>query len=130
MSTESLVRDRPTFGRDLTETQGYVEALTKPAKFRWTSRHSAVIEAALDLEDVVSVQITYHPGWRALANRKPCRVSSDGLGQIVVAPACSGECTLDLVYDGGPEMRAATIVSGASWLGCLVWILFSRRKRL
>jgi hypothetical protein len=130
MSPESLVRDRPTFGRDLTETQGYVEALTKPAKFRWTSRHSAVTEAALRPEDVVSVQITYHPGWRALANGKPCRVSSDGLGQIVVAPACSGECTLDLVYDGGPEMRAATIVSGASWLGCLVWILFSRRKRL
>jgi hypothetical protein len=130
MAPESLVRDRPANGGDIAETRGYVEALTKPASFRWTSRHSAVIEAALRPEDVVSVQITYHPGWRALANGKPCRVSSDGLGQIVVEPACSGECKLDLVYDGGLEMGAATIVSGASWLGCLVWILFSRRKRL
>jgi hypothetical protein len=130
MARESLVRDQPTFGRDLSETRAYVQALTTPAKFQWTSRHSAVIEAALTPEQVISVQITYHPGWRALANGKPCRVSGDGLGQIVVEPACSGECKMDLIYDGGPELRAATILSGASWLGCLVWILFSRRKRI
>jgi hypothetical protein len=130
MARENLVRNQPTFGRDFTETRGYVQALTTPANFRWTSRHSAEIEATLRPEQVLSVQITYHPGWRALANGKPCRISGDGLGQIVVEPACSGKCQVDLIYDGGLEMRAATIVSGASWLGCMVWILFSPRKRI
>lgn len=128
MARETLVRDRPTFGLDVTETRAYVQALTKPAKFQWTSRHSAVIEAALRPEDAVSVQITYHPGWRALANGKTCQVSGDGLGQMVLEPACSGDCKLDLIYDGGLEMRVATMVSAASWLGCILWILFYRRK--
>ena len=130
LARESLVRDRPTFGRDVTETRSYVQALTTPANFRWTSRHSAEIEAALRPEDVVSVQITYHRGWRALANGKSCRVSGDGLGLIVVEPECAGKCKVDLIYDGGPELRAATLISGAGWLGCIIWILSSRRKRL
>jgi hypothetical protein len=36
---------------------------------------------------------------------------------------------LELAYDGGLEMRVAKVVSGASWLGCVGWILLSRRKR-
>ena len=86
-------------------------------------------EATLRPEQVVSVQITYHPGWRALANGESCRVFADGLGQIVAEPHCGGACKLELIYDGGLEMRAATIVSGVSWLGCVGWILFYKRKR-
>jgi hypothetical protein len=134
VARESLVRDRPIQGLDIAQTQIYVQSLdasdkVAPVSFHWTSRHSAEIEAALRPEQVVSVQITYHPGWRALANGKSCRLFGDGLGQIVVEPHCDGVCKLELIYDGGLEMRAAKIVSAASWLGCLGWILFYRRKR-
>ncbi len=125
----SLVRHRPVFGRDMTETAVYVQALTKPANFRWTSHHSAVIDAELLPGQVVSVQVTYHPGWRAVANGKPSSVSPDGLGQIVIEPHCDGECKIELIYDGGLEMRAASFLSGASCFGCIAWILFYRRKR-
>jgi hypothetical protein len=134
MARENLVRDRPIHGLDTTETQIYVQSLdasdkVAPASFRWTSRHSAETEATLRPEQVVSVQITYHPGWRALANGESCRVFADGLGQLVAEPHCGGACKLELIYDGGLEMRAATIVSGVSWLGCVGWILFYKRKR-
>jgi hypothetical protein len=129
IARDSVVRDRPIHGLDIAETQKYVQSLNTPANFRWTSRHSAEIEATLRPDQVVSVQITYHPGWRALANGKSCRVFSDGLGQVVMEPNCAGACKLELIYDGGLEMQAAKIVSGASWLGCLGWILFSKRRR-
>jgi hypothetical protein len=128
VARESLVRDRPIHGLDITQTQFYVESLNTPANFRWTTRHSAQIEATLLPEQVVSVQITYHPGWRAMANGRSCRLFGDGLGQIVVEPHCDGACKLELIYDGGLEMRAAKVVSAASWLGCIGWILFYRRK--
>jgi hypothetical protein len=129
VARESLVRGRPIHGLDIAQTQFYVESLNTPANFRWTTRHSAQIEAALRPEQVVSVQITYHPGWRATANGKSCRLFGDGLGQIVIEPRCEGACNLELIYDGGLEMRAAKILSTASWLGCVGWILFHRRKR-
>jgi hypothetical protein len=129
IARENLVRDRPVFGRDMTETQVYVQSLNTPANFRWTSRHSAEIQATLRPEQVVSVQITYHPGWHATANGKPCRLFGDGLGQLVVEPQCEGACHLELAYDGGLEMRVAKVVSGTSWLGCVGWIILSRRKR-
>jgi hypothetical protein len=129
MARESVVRKQPIHGRDIAETQTYVQSLNVPAKFRWTSRHSAEIQATARPEQVVSVQITYHPGWHATANGKSCRVFGDGLGQIVIEPHCDGACQLELTYDGGLEMRVATIVSGASCLGCLGWILLGMRGR-
>jgi hypothetical protein len=134
MARENLVRDQPIHGLDTAETQVYVQSLdasdkVTPETFRWTSRHSAEIQAMLRPEQVVSVQITYHPGWRALANGRPCRVFGDGLGELVVDPRCGGACKLDLIYDGGLEMRTATIASGLSWLGCIGWILFYKLKR-
>jgi hypothetical protein len=129
MARESVVRKQPIHGRDIAETQTYVQSLNVPAKFRWTSRHSAQIQATARPEQVVSVQITYHPGWHATANGKSCRVFGDGLGQIVIEPHCDGACQLELTYDGGLEMRVAKIMSGASCLGCLGWILLGMRGR-
>ena len=129
MARESVVRKQPIHGRDIAETQTYVQSLNVPAKFRWTSRHSAEIQATARPEQVVSVQITYHPGWHATANGKSCRVFGDGLGQIVIEPHCDGACQLELTYDGGLEMRVAKIMSGASCLGCLGWILLGMRGR-
>jgi hypothetical protein len=125
----NLVRDQPIHGLDVSGAQAFVQALNIPADFHWTSRHSAEIEANLRPDQVVAIQITYHPGWRALVNGRICRLFGDGLGQMVAEPNCNGSCQLKLIYDGGLEMRIAKMVSGASWLGCIGWILFRRGKR-
>ncbi len=50
-------------------SQRYVAALEDPelplAQMNWTSRHSARIVAELRRDQRISVQVTYHPGWRA-----------------------------------------------------------------
>jgi hypothetical protein len=133
LARTSLVRDRPVHGLDIGQVQKYVQALNDPsippASFRWTSRHSAEIQAALRPDQVISVQVTYHPGWHATVNGRVCPLSGDGLGQVVIAPTCVGACNLQLIYDGGWEMRVARIVSWSSCAGCLVWIALYRRRR-
>ncbi len=129
---QSLVRDRPENGLDIHQTQVYVQALEDPsfpsADFRWTSRHSAEIQASLRPDDLLSVQIAYHPGWHALVNGASRGVFGDGLGQIVIEPHCDGPCGVRLVYDGGVEMLIARILSWSALAGCLVWIAASRRR--
>ena len=133
LARTSLVRDRPIHGLDIAQAQAYVEALhdssVGPASFRWTSRHSAEIQAVLRSEQLISVQITYHPGWRATVNGTECLLSGDGLGLIVIEPRCEGACNVQLIYDGGWEMRVARMVSWSSCASCLVWIALYRRRR-
>jgi len=130
---QSLVRDRPKNGLDVQETRAYVQALEDPnsasADFQWTNRHAAEIHAALRHDDVLSVQVTYHPGWHALVNGASRRVFGDGLGQLVIEPNCDGQCSVQLAYDGGVEMLTARIVSWTALAGCLVWIAASLRRR-
>lgn len=131
----STVRALPINGIDVDPLRDYVRALDDPnlpsANFHWTSRHSAEIQAILARDQVVSVQIAYHPGWHASANGQACPLRSDGLGLTVVEPKCVGPCTVQLNYDGGWEMLIARTVSWSSIVGCLIWLgISSFRKRV
>jgi hypothetical protein len=75
------------------------------------------------------VQVTYDKGWHARVKGDPRMVWGDKLGQMVVEPHCSGPCVVDLVYDGGGEMRFARTVSPLALLGGVTWIFLWRRKR-
>jgi hypothetical protein len=80
-------------------------------------------------DQVLSVQIAYHPGWTAMVNGKPAQVSSDGIGQIVVEPDCHGECRIDLAFTGGTEATMARLASYGALFAGLVWIGVSSRRR-
>lgn len=101
----ALIARRPESLEDL---RVYVAAIEKSAlAFDWTTRHSAKITGILPAGNVISVQISYHPGWSAVVNGQPRAVRADGLGQMIVDPKCTGICRIDLNYDGGAEMRVA-----------------------
>jgi hypothetical protein len=127
----------PLHGLDVDPARAYVSALEDPlrpeAEFAWTSRHAAVIAAELAPDQILSVQISHHPGWRATAQGRPVRLYGDLLGQIVIEPGCSGACRVELIYDGGPEMRSARAVAWAAWLigaaACSMSVLRRRRRR-
>jgi hypothetical protein len=116
MAAGDLVRDPPVNGLDTAQLEKYVAALDAPAypeaKWRWTSRHSAVIDATLAPGQVISAQVTYTPGWRA----SKAEVSQDGLGLLVLKPTCQGPCEIALTYDGGLEWRIACFLSLAAML--------------
>jgi hypothetical protein len=127
-----LVRSRPFVPSGMTEVRTYVAALENPsyalAEFAWLSPHQARIVADLSRDQVLSVQISYHPGWHARANGEPRLIHEDGLGLLVIEPECAGRCVVDLTYDGGTEMAVARFVSYSTILLAIAWILLSRLR--
>jgi hypothetical protein len=131
MRPSDLVAREPESGIDVDPLRPYVAALDNPefptAQFAWSNRHQATMTADLRRDQVLSVQITYHPGWHASVDGQPRRAFRDNLGQLAVAPACDGPCRVELDFDGGAEMYVARLVSWSAMLGGLIWALLRRR---
>ncbi len=129
---EDLPSRPPTSGLDTEPAKRYVAALEDPAlpaaRFQWKSHHEASVAAQLRTEQLVSVQISYHPGWSASVNGRPCRAYGDALGQLVIEPACEGTCRIGLRFDPGLELRLLRWLSLAVLLGGVAWTLADRRK--
>jgi hypothetical protein len=125
---EALVHHLPINGLDTQEAQRYVDALNAPAggeaEWKWTTLHSATIHAVVSPGQVISAQVSFHPGWHASIGGNPQQVYSDGLGFLVVKPDCQGSCDLTLWYDGGAEWRITSAVSIATMILVLLLVLF------
>lgn len=111
----ALVSRTPVDGLDLDPLRSYVAALDDVqlprADFRWTSAHSADISTRLAPGQALSVQMAWDKGWRATANGRPTPVRRDAIGLMVIDPGIAGPCKIEMVYDGGLEMRAARAIS-------------------
>jgi hypothetical protein len=97
--------------------------------FDWHGPSRATITAALKPEEIVFVQVGYHPGWHARRNGSPLRVDRDALGFILLRPQCDGPCRIELQYDGGTEMRIARLIRAMSLTIILGLALWSAGKR-
>jgi hypothetical protein len=132
---EDLVQHAPVNGIDTAEIRKYVGAIERSgaaAAFRWDGTERAVIDARLAQREVVSVQVNFARGWRALVNGKQARVRSDGLGMMVVESGCAGDCHVALDYEGSGELRLCRVVS-AGLLGIALMAGIGRlwrRRRL
>lgn len=91
------------------------------ARLEWRGTGQAAVEAVVAPDEVISVQISYHPGWRASVNGRPARLSADGLGWMVVEPGGAGPCRVELVYDGGLEMKLARLARALALVVILAW---------
>jgi hypothetical protein len=120
----SLARVVPRSGLvrtpELDSLRGYVAALEDvsmpEARVTWVNAHAARIETELGAGQVVSLQIAWHRGWHARAGEVSIPVERDALGMMTIFPLRSGASTIDLVYDGGVEMRIAEWVCGITAL--------------
>lgn len=137
MRPSSLPSRTPVNGIDIEPLAPYLAALDDASlprvNLRWTSRHSAEITADLRPGEIVSVQVSHHPGWQARANGRELTVRADALGQLVVEPGSAGPARIELFYDGGTEMAIARILRWLAILGGGCWILvanFDVRKRV
>ena len=133
MEPGDIVRHEPVNGLDTPELERYVAAMDSPrypeAQFRWTSRHSAVIDARIAPGQMVSVQETFHPGWRATVDGRAQEVAPDGLGFLTVKPACQGPCRIALTFDGGPERGLTTALSLLAVFAVAISGVASGRRR-
>ncbi len=126
----AVVARAPVHGLDVEPVAAYVAALDDPslpeAEFRWRNRHAAVIRARPGPGRVIVVQTNYHPGWRATVGGEPREVFADGIGLLVVRPDCTGECSVELVFDGGTELRVARAISGVVTILMMIWLVRGR----
>jgi hypothetical protein len=132
LARDAVVAHQPIHGLDVGEIERYVAAMDDPGgadtPLVWRNRHTAVIDATLEAGQVVSVQTTYHPGWRALVNGADAVVRGDGLGLVVVESGCVGRCEVELVFDGGTEWRATLVASVLAMIVAGVWVVRMRRS--
>jgi len=123
-----LVSRTPINGGDVDPLRGYVAALEDPAmpepRMTWSSAHSARVVTDLAAGQVVSLQMAFHPGWHARVGGKELVIARDALGSMTIYPEGSGATTIDLVYDGGVEMRVAEWVCGITVLILLGWAVY------
>jgi hypothetical protein len=93
------------------------------AAFAWRGSSAAAISANLRPDLLLYVQVAWDQGWHARVNGETRKTWADALGQMVIEPRCTGPCTVDLVWDGGAEMRIARIVSPLALVLALLWIV-------
>jgi hypothetical protein len=94
---------------------------------QWVNAHQARIGATLAADQIVSVQVSYAPGWHATANGAPVPLHGDALGLLIAEPACHGSCAIDLVYDSPPEARYAGWTQLLAAVLCIA-VAFGRRS--
>jgi hypothetical protein len=125
-----LVQHTPALFYQLDEMSDYVQALEDPASealWQWQDDNTGWARGNVPRGSVVSLHITFNPGWRAIANGADAPVFADGLEQLAVAPDCDGPCEIQLIYDGGTEAKATRAVSLLTMLAAAVGLWLRRR---
>jgi hypothetical protein len=111
----SVIGRAPIHGLDIAPIEPYLAALDGPSlpvpEVTWHSRHSATIRAELRPDQVISVQVNYHPGWSATVNGASPRIHPDGAGLMIIEPDCTGTCEIGLRY--GPSLEMYLALAGS-----------------
>jgi hypothetical protein len=126
----AVVSQAPDRLSDTAQIERYVAAVegaaATPATFAWLQDGRARIHATLGANQVLSVQVTYHPGWKATAGAHSAPISKDGLGQMILSPERPGDYDIDLVYDGGWESKLCRLLSAIILLSVAITVCWGR----
>lgn len=125
LDRSDLVQRAPSHGVDTAPLIRYVAAIERPEsalRIRWLDNEHAVISGNVRGGQVVNVQVTWHPGWHARVRGSLREVFADKLGFLTIAPRCSGNCAIELDYDGGKEMVAARWIQRVAIAGSFLWV--------
>jgi hypothetical protein len=78
----------------LASLEKYVAALDDAslpeAEFQWQDANRIHIRTTASPGQVISIQVTHHPGWHAKANGVSKPIKSDSLGLMWLQPGCDG----------------------------------------
>jgi hypothetical protein len=91
---------------DVARYASAIEDESRPAAgFQWTAPGAARIQATLQRDDLVSVQLPWLSGWRTAVNGQSQLARADGLGFMLIRPQCQGNCEITLTWTGPPDLR-------------------------
>jgi hypothetical protein len=128
----AVVGRQPRDGSDIEPLRAYAAALDDPglpqADLMWTDPSHGAVRARMDHKQVLSIQITYNPGWKARVRGRDVRVSSDKLGLLVIEPNCDGDCQIDLSFGATLEVWICRILSAMATLAAILLVFNIRQK--
>jgi hypothetical protein len=128
-----VVNRRPSDGLDIADLSAYVAALdnepTPGASLIWRNPEQGEIVVAPAADQVISVQVSYDPGWQASANGHRLAVSADKLGLMVISPQESGPMRIDLRFTEGRERAICSMVSALAIVSALIALAAGIRLR-
>jgi hypothetical protein len=129
---EAVSVRQPIHGLDLDPVRAYVAALDDwrlpVADMRWNGNSRFTVRAPMTRGQVLSVQVSYVPGWTATVGGRSVPIRSDGIGLMVVEPDCEGTCAVEIAYGVTMEgwiCRSLSVVVGIG----LIALYASRRAR-
>lgn len=124
LDPSELVNRQPANGLDTGGLEIYVAGLERAgsqADFEWINPHQARVHAQVAQGQIVSVQISYDPGWRATISGIAQPIRSDALGLMAIDPACTGSCDIDLIFGPGSGVHWARWVQLLGLILAAVW---------
>lgn len=122
-------RDTPKALYRTPEFDRLVAAIRDPGRnldFAWQSGTQATVRGHLEPGDMVWVQVSAMPGWKAVVNGAERPVKADGITYLLVDPRCSGDCEIALRFAGTPYLGWWQLVSAVS--ACLAAYLLVNRR--
>jgi hypothetical protein len=129
---DTVVRATPAKAGDIAALEKYDAALIDeslpPADLQWEGRNRIWIHTSLKPGQLVSVQVSYHPGWRAYVNGRRTAINRDGLGLMWMRPECDGNCAIQLDYSGGFELGLCRLISALAILLLAAMLVWPRRR--
>lgn len=129
----AVVSRAPAAASDTADAKRYIAAVESSAvpsaTFVWLQDSRARIHATLGANQVLSVQVTYHAGWKATTGGRTVPISKDGLGQMILSPECPGDYEISLVYDGSLESKLCRALSAIVLLAFAIAVCRSVGRR-
>jgi len=99
------------------------------AGFDWLGHSSARIGATLRPNELVSVQVPWLAGWKAVINGGTQPLIADGLGFILIRPECEGNCEITLTWTGPPDLTSCVWIASLA-IVLVPFLLFGAGLRL
>jgi hypothetical protein len=111
----SLVKDNRGKLPPLSDIEPFVNQLDDPsiprADLQWEGRNRIKIHAVTRPGQVISIQVSYHPGWRASVNGKPAELHRDGLGLMWLESGIGGPSEVNISYNGGTQLWVCRVIT-------------------
>lgn len=122
---------KPKSGADLTALSSYIGFLKRPAKIFFQEPSRIKVEEEFKEGEVLSLAISFHPGWKLLHGEG--NLSKDSLGNLVIVPKRYGFNQFEIVFRENLWGRVFSLVFSALILLALSnyhMIFYQLKKRL
>jgi hypothetical protein len=92
------------------------DASRSALQLQWTDASAVTISGAVPEGELVALQVSADPGWRAMQDGRQIPIETDRLGFIVLRPTASPTARIELRYHGTAEQRVMAGISMLAWV--------------